>query len=441
MQRGLGLHNQDKDAPVALTAWGEKGEGVREAIELCDGFKDLDPSMRVLLKPNLVVWLEKYPYAPNGVITTSTVIEETIKALKDRGVQDITIADGCARNKEMGSETHILFERLGYTKWVDRYGVKLVDFNQGAHEEMEFGPHKLKVSTAISECDYMINLPALKTHELTRVTLGFKNLKGILHPKTKQACHNPHHTVDEYLVRIAERFYPNLTIIDGAYMLEMGPMFTGQAQRADLVVASRDMFSADLVGATLMGVDPAEVRHLSDWAGEQGRSLNLSQVEVKGLEFADHARKLMIDTPWAADGSMPMAWKKQGIEGFDLPFPLGVCTGCTYVFPPANLLILSAKTDEPFAGFELLAGKGAKSFGRAETTFLMGNCPIKEHKNNDALNNVVKIAGCPPTVDDVARALTENGIQVHMGALDRFFGYLVKRYEKFNFPKEEYWVE
>lgn len=434
-----GIDHQDKTAPVALCRLGENRQGVRQAVDLCNGMKDLDPAMSVLIKPNFVVWLEKYPYAPYGVITTSSVIEEVIKILKDQGVKNITVGDGCARNEDFGSTTRKLIDGLGLSHWKKKYGVRLVDFDEGEHDKMSFGPHHLKVSKYFLESDYIINLPALKTHESTRITLGFKNLKGCLHVKTKQSCHNPDHSVDEYLVYLAQRFYPNLTIIDGTYMLESGPMYTGKAHRTELIVAGRDMFSVDIVGASLMGVPLTTVKHLADFAAANGRRLDVENINIKGLKLEDHVRQVAIDTPYSPDGRKPVSFVKQKLEGFDLPFPIGVCTGCTYVFPPTMLLILSANKGEPFDDIELLA-KGAMPSGHAQKTFLLGNCPIAEYKKSSQIKQVIPIPGCPPKVEDIIKILSENGVDVHPESVDRFFSYLVKRYDKENFPKAEYWL-
>ena len=436
---GKGIENQDKGAPVALCRLGDKHQGVSEAIALCDGFKDLDPNMSVLIKPNLVVWLDKYPYAPYGVITSSRVLEEIIIALKDHGVKNITLGDGCAQNKDMGSTTEKLFAGLGYDLFQKKYGVRLIDLNQAEHQEMDLGPHSLKVSKTLIESDYLINVPALKTHELTRVTLGFKNLKGCLNVKSKQSCHNPDNTVDDYVVHIAEKFYPNLTVIDGTYMLAAGPMFTGFANRAELIVAGRDMFSVDVVGANLMGVPVEDVKHLTAFAESNGRSPGIEEINVVGENLEDHKKTLEIDTPYSEDGRKPISFLKKNLEGFDLPFPIGVCTGCTYVFPPTMVLILSAVQDSPFDNIEILA-KGTEPSGNAKKTFLLGKCPIKEYKDDESLQEIVKIPGCPPKVDDVVKALKEHGVNVHPAAVDGFFGYLAKRYEKFDYPKEEYWL-
>ena len=193
--KGLGLKNQDKEAPVALVKW--KENAVAEAVDLCSGLKGFDAEMKVLVKPNLVEWIDIYPYAPFGIITTSVVLEAVIRVLKDAGAKHITVGDGCAVNKEFGSETHILQERLGYRNLAHKYGVEVEDFNQGDHQRVKLGPYSMRISQSAFDCDYLVNLPALKTHELTKITLGFKNLKGLLHPKTKKRAHDPKATVDD----------------------------------------------------------------------------------------------------------------------------------------------------------------------------------------------------------------------------------------------------
>ena len=437
----LGIHNQDRDAPVALCGWDGKHKGVAEALVLCDGLKDLDPRMNVLIKPNLVAWVDVYPYVPFGVITTSVVIEETIKVLKDHGAKHITLGEGCARNKNLGSETHIVFKRLGYERLIKRYGIRIVDFNDGEHEKLKLGPHTLRIARPLLDCDFLVNVPALKTHELTKVTLGFKNLKGMLHPKSKQFCHNLRHSVDEYLFHMAKRFYPHLTIIDGMYMQERGPMYTGRAHRSEIIIAGRDMFSVDVVGATLLGINPLDVEHLARFGKEYDRSLDAEEIEIKGLNAKDHIRPLKTQNPWAEDGRMPEVFVKQNVQGFDLPFPEALCTGCSFVYPFMLLLILAANKGVPFDDYEVLAGKGSEASGKARKTFLMGDCPIAAHKKDEKIREAIPIPGCPPKIEDIAEAFNAHGIDADMSVIERYFTSLVRRYDKLGYPKEDYWLK
>ena len=108
MVEKLGIHNQDKEAPVALCKRKAERAGIEKAVSLCDGLKYLDRDMNVLIKPNLVAWVDKYPYAPYGVITTSRVIEEVVKLLKDFGVKKITMGDGCAGRRHAVARHQVL---------------------------------------------------------------------------------------------------------------------------------------------------------------------------------------------------------------------------------------------------------------------------------------------------------------------------------------------
>ena len=79
MNNTLGMKNHDPEAPVALVRWDYGKNSVTEAIELCDGFKNLNRSMKVVIKPNLVCWVDKYKYPPFGVLTTGVVVEAVIR--------------------------------------------------------------------------------------------------------------------------------------------------------------------------------------------------------------------------------------------------------------------------------------------------------------------------------------------------------------------------
>ena len=428
---------QDKNAPVALVKW--KQNAIAEAIELCDGLKHFDPEMKVLIKPNLVEWVDTYPFSPYGVITTSSVIEATIRLLKDAGARNITVGDGCALNKELGCETHILQDRLGYQYLVEKYGVKVVDFNEGDHQRVKLGPHFLRISQFAFDYDFIINLPALKTHNLTKVTLCFKNLKGWLHPKSKRSAHNSKTTVDEYLFYLANRFYPDLNIIDGIYMLERGPMHTGKAHRADLIVAGRDMFSVDIIGTTLLGVEPSDVIHLCLFAEAHKRRLDTDVIEVKGLNVEDNIRHPDVEAPWGDNDRIPDIFIKQDLRGFELPLPKVLCTGCSIVFPNTLMLILAANKGVPFDDYELLAGKSSVPSGKAKKTFLLGDCPIGEHKKNPLIKKLISIPGCPPKHQDVLEALNAEGVEADISAVERYFKHLVRQYKKLGFPREDYY--
>ncbi|MHA1344502.1 MAG: DUF362 domain-containing protein, partial [Promethearchaeota archaeon] len=79
---------------VSIVKYEKGSESVRKAVELANGFENLDPSAKVFIKPNLVYWNRHCNFPKWGMLTTSSVIEEILILLKEQGVNDITIGEG-----------------------------------------------------------------------------------------------------------------------------------------------------------------------------------------------------------------------------------------------------------------------------------------------------------------------------------------------------------
>lgn len=440
MERGVGIHNQDKNAPVALS---HLKDGVEKAIELCDGLKNFDPNMRVLIKPNLAVWIDNYPFPPFGVIVTGVVLEGIVRVLKDAGAKDIMVGEGSVRYEEWGSGTDIIFRRLGYQRLVDRYGVKLIDFNKIGHERVKFGKFSLRVAPEIFTADFCINVPVFKTHQFTITSLAFKNLKGVLHEDSKKLCHHdPSRSLGEYIFELGTKLYPHLNIIDGTYFLERGAMHTGRAHRAEVILAGRDMFSCDVVASSMLGVkDISQVEYLSLFAKSNQRSLDPKTIEVRGLSPDDFTKDLETKPRWSSDGCCPLAFKKQNINGLSVYEPDStLCTGAGFVFPSLLAFLMSANKAVPFDDYEFLIGMAMKPSGQAKKTFLIGKCAIGANRNSKAIRQEVKIPGCGPTVHRLLIALKANGIEAKETAVKEFMSNLYKRYQEQGYPIDEYYI-
>ena len=407
-------------------------DSVRNAVHLCGGFEAIGPGTRVLIKPNFVGWDNQGPYPPWGVLTTSLVMEGLCAALKDAGVAEIQIGEGSIKCKPIGSGTGEIYAYLGYGKLVDRYGVKLLDFNEEEFEELELDPgHIVKVTRQIQECDHVVNVPVLKTHGGTVVTLGMKNLKGLLHGTSKQYCHHPDNLLDHFIVRLAETFPPTLTLIDGIYANEQGPQHMGYAHRFNVLLASTDIYAADLLGAHILGYGTGEVKYLKEWAEKHDRSISVNDLQVCGGLALEEVRKpLQWDWDWLPDDSGPPAFPKMGIKGIRLPkYEHTLCTGCSYMFNPLMMLLMSNPKTE-YDNYEFLTGSIQKPSGTANKTFLFGQCQIKQNKDNPDAREIIPIKGCPPSMEEMEKILTENGVAVNRKGYAQYRMYLMSRYWK-----------
>ena len=186
---------------------------------------------RVFIKPNIVFWTRSVPFPKWGVITTSRVVEDMLALLKDHGAGDMVIGEGPVVAPGDKETIPHAFESLGYAALEKRYGVRCVNVFERPFEAVDLGDGlRLNFNTDILSSDFVVNLPVLKTHAQTVVSLGIKNLKGTIDIASRKKCHSPDAARDLHfcVARLADRMPPMLTLIDGIYSSERGPGFDGQ---------------------------------------------------------------------------------------------------------------------------------------------------------------------------------------------------------------------
>jgi uncharacterized protein (DUF362 family) len=415
---------------VAIKRYESSPNSLRELLALCGGFSQLAAGHQVFLKPNLVAWEDKYPMPLYGVFTTTRLVHDMIILLKEQGVEKITVAEGSTHGKGFGVGTGRIYDVLGYSKLAQRYGVRLMDLLKEPFDEVDFGQFTLQMSRPVLEADFLINMPVLKTHSQGILSLGMKNLKGCLSLKSRKFCHRPDHSLDHYLSLFVERLRPDLTVLDGIYGLEKGPFYMGKALRMDALAASTDPLAVDMVGATLAGFNPSSIPHIKEYADRHSRSLSLDQFEVRGTPVEELRRPLKWDNTWRDDNTGPKAWDRMGIRGVSIPkYDKSLCTGCSGLYSPVLVMIMSAYRGVPFNEIEILTGKSMKPSGKARKSVLLGNCMIKANRKDPNIQEALLVKGCPPTVESIQEAMDRCGIQARMEFYEQFRRSLVERYE------------
>jgi uncharacterized protein (DUF362 family)/Pyruvate/2-oxoacid:ferredoxin oxidoreductase delta subunit len=277
-----------KVAVVKVSNIGEEEsicEGVRKAINLVGGMHSIvKRGDTVIVKPNF-----SGPRSPlQGATTSLTVVREIVNEVIECGAEPI-IAEGPFRFYN----ADVVFDTLGVRRFAKELGIKLVNLNEEASVEVEVPSGKalkrIKVPKPVLDSDVLINVPKMKTHHLTTVTLGMKNLKGVLPGAEKQQSHI--HGIHQSIVDINKIIKPDLTVVDGIVAMEgMGPTF-GDPVELGLVVAGRNVVDVDKVCCEIMGIDPFHVEHLRI-ALEEG--LGSNNVEVVGEPINSVRRKFRV---------------------------------------------------------------------------------------------------------------------------------------------------
>lgn len=410
---------------VAITKYDGTLNPLREAIELCGGFEELKPDHKILLKPN-IIWAGTKKLPPFGVVTTSTMVDHLLHLLRERGCKNITIGEGTIVNKEMGSNTMKGYDWSGIGKVAKRYGVKLVDFNTEPFEEVRLDEIKVKVSRWALASDFLINLPVLKAHRQTKISLGMKNLKGCLALDSKKKFHL--HDLPRLIALLNTKIKTSLTIIDGIYGLERGPEFLGTPHRTNLIIAGKDIFSCDIVGAMVMGMKPEEVEYLRTFASIKGRSLSLDGIEVKGKSIDEVAQKF----EWRL--SFEDIFHQARINGITIQDPgLSCCSGCATILSAFSAVYSKDNPDMVLDGVEICIGGEVRAKEESQKVFLLGNCAIANHKD---LKDGIKVVGCPPPILNTVVMLVQKTLppkrvaKIMMSRMIKNFGIKLRIYDE-----------
>ncbi|MBZ4671934.1 DUF362 domain-containing protein [Deferribacterales bacterium Es71-Z0220] len=202
----------------------------------------------ILLKPNI---LQASP-PENGVTTHPEFIRAVIKALKKNGDFQILLGDSPGANFK------------NYEKVLEVTGIKKVckDENIEIISIESYKPLNIDdmvISSVFENVDLIINLPKLKTHSLTGLTLAVKNLFGLI-PGTNKVNYHRKNPVDTDLADSIFKIYDlvkdkTIHILDGIIAHEGDGPSRGTPVSLNLVAAATDAVSLDMAICDILDLD------------------------------------------------------------------------------------------------------------------------------------------------------------------------------------------
>ena len=367
---------------------------IKHISQFSDWLKELPLSIPkdrpVVLKPNLV-----YPISwKSGVVSDVRLVRMLIEYLRELGVRSITLAEGPG----LGVDATEAFAKSGFAALSREMNVPLIDLNQAKRYPVKWYDGDLQLPEIFRDA-YYINLPKLKTHLNTLVTLGLKNQKGLLAHADKKKFHRNglHRPVAELLSAIR----PDLTILDGFLALEGdGPLAGGRKVKLGVIIIGTDPVAVDSVGCRLMGIDPMEVKHLK-LAHEMG--LGSIDPGIIGDPLKDWARKFKRP-------EMEML-KVLGLHNQRTPLACSMCGGAA-----REGLISSAKNpgrwarslmpvlwQMAFGRINFVYGREAALPKNRKKVIAVGNCT--RHLKEDP--GVIWVEGCPPSPEMLVKAFAK----------------------------------
>jgi uncharacterized protein (DUF362 family) len=384
------IHKDDYDKPV------------ENAIRICDGFKNLKADSKVLIKPNLVIGGRKGFFPPFGKVTTASVVREIVECLIDAGCKNIQIGEGSVVMKEIECDTQSAFHFAGMDNVAKQYGIKLVDFESQPYERLDIDGHQFSIAKAAFETDFLINVPVLKTHGQTIVSLGMKNLKGCLKYSSKKRFHKTGY-LSRLIALLNQIINSHLTIIDGTFALDHGPTM-GDAYRMDLIVAGTDIFETELVGAALLGKKPSDIKHIKEFAQITNRNLDIEQIDIIGRKINEFAK----DLPYEFDFNR--CFSKYGLKGIHVSAKQAdptICSACIANMEYPNYMFAKDNAGSQLNDVDICIGEGARPNPNYKNVVLFGNCSIKY---NESVRNATLFRGCPPDMSEYLKFLINSNL-------------------------------
>jgi uncharacterized protein (DUF362 family) len=261
---------------------GERGyEPVYKALDLIDFKSALAGFNRVLIKVNFITTLTW----DTGATTDPIVVEAIIHKLKEMSVEIFVVeSDASMTNADKA------FEATGMKDMCNRNGVKYLNLR---HEK-----DKVKINIPNGDALKSITVPRIvtesaiisaakmKTHMATKVTLGMKNMFGLLPDKMKFKYHAK--GISKVIVDINTVLKPHIVVVDGFIAMEGKGPTDGSPVKMDLIVAGTDAIATDATCARIMDIDTHEISHIRT-AAQKGLG-NIDEIEILGLKLQDVKR-------------------------------------------------------------------------------------------------------------------------------------------------------
>lgn len=256
---------------------GEPEAMVRRALAALGGMERFVPrAANVIVKPNICVAYHTYEYAAT---TNPWVVGAVVKMCFEAGARSVRVMDN-----PFGGTAEEAYEISGIAEQVKAAGGEMVIMSR-----MKFARTQIPQAEVLKEtqayddalkADVLINVPIAKDHSLAQLTLGMKNLMGLIYFREIV-----HVEMGESLADLTSLVQPDLTIVDAVRMLMANGPTGGNlddVKEMNTIIASPDIVAADSYAATLFEMKPEELSYI-----EAGTRRGLGRSDLKSLRIEE----------------------------------------------------------------------------------------------------------------------------------------------------------
>ncbi len=250
---------------------------VRRAIAELGGMQRfISKNDSVIIKPNICTAYYSYEYAAT---TNPFVVGTLVKLAFEAGAKKVQVFDS-----PFGGTASKAYSISGIDKQVQEAGGEMVVMSGLKYVDTELPKgidiKKWQIYEDVLNADVFIDVPIAKHHSLSQLTLGMKNLMGVILDRN-----GFHRNLGQRLADLTSKIMPALTVIDATRMLMANGPTGGNlndVRRANTIIACPDIVAADSYGATLFGMEPEDISYI-----KAATEMGLGRSDLKNMEIRE----------------------------------------------------------------------------------------------------------------------------------------------------------
>ena len=230
---------------------------------------------KVLVKPNI-----GWDVGPErGGNTNPRLVGRIVAHCLEAGAKEVTVFDHPC------DPWRRTYQNSGIERAVKDAGGKIVSGDsEGYYQKVAVpGGQRLReaqVHELYLGADTVINVPVLKQHGSSQLSIGMKNLMGVVWDRGYWHRNDLHQCIADFMTMRP----PTLTVVDAYLVMKQnGPRgVSGDdvALMKSLIVA-RNFLAADVAAAKLFGADPASIPHI-----QMAATMGLGTMDLSGLNIS-----------------------------------------------------------------------------------------------------------------------------------------------------------
>jgi uncharacterized protein (DUF362 family) len=248
---------------------------IRQALAAIGGIEHfVKPGMEVIVKPNICVDYRSYEY---GATTNPEVVAGLVELCLGAGAKRVRVMD-----LPFGGGPESAYATSGIADAVQAAGGQMEVMNRAKFRETNIPEGKDITSWPVYQdiltADALINVPVAKHHNLARLSLGGKNLLGVI-LKPNQI----HANLAQRIADLGSLVRPTLTVVDAVRtLMAHGP--TGgnldDVRLTNTIIASHDGVAADAYAATLFDLRGQDIPYVKAAADMGLGTLDLGAIDI-----------------------------------------------------------------------------------------------------------------------------------------------------------------